>query len=75
MYTIQDTNKFLIKLGKNFTKLREVKNLTKERCAIECDISRSYLYQIELGKANPTLKELLKISNGLDCEITDLLPI
>ena len=53
-------------IGDNIIEIRKSKNLTQEKLALESEISLSYLRLIEHGKANPTINELLKISNALN---------
>ena len=53
-------------IGDNIIVIRKNKNLTQEKLALECEISPSYLRLIEHGNANPTINELLKISNALN---------
>lgn len=74
MYSIKDTRSFLKELGKRFEAQRKARGLTREKCAIECEMSRSYLYKLEAGEANPSIKELFKLANGLNCQLSDLWP-
>ncbi len=75
MYSKKDIDAFLLLVGKNFQNQRKIRNLTREKCAIECEMSRSYLYKLEAGKANPSICELFKIANGLDCKISDIVTL
>ena len=61
------------KIGKNITYLRKGKGFTQEGFALECGISSSYLRLIEHGKANPTINELMRITDMLDVEMEALL--
>jgi transcriptional regulator with XRE-family HTH domain len=74
MYSKRDTDDFLVNLGKKFKNQRELKQLTREKCAVECEMSRSYLYKLEAGEANPSIRELFKLANGLNCKISDIIP-
>ena len=43
-----------------------------EDLALECEINRNYLGDLERGKRNPTYKVLLKICKGLKISIKHL---
>lgn len=43
--------------------------------AFECEIGRTQLHMIENGKTNPRLLTLIKIANGLEVSISDLLKV
>jgi len=66
-------NLFYQKLGKIIFRLREKKKLTQEQLCLLCDINRSYLFKIENGMANPSIKILNKICRALRIKICDLL--
>lgn len=61
------------KIGKNIIHLRKGRGLTQEGFALECGISSSYLRLMEHGKANPTVKELMRVAAILNVEIEALL--
>ena len=63
---------YLEKLGKNISKIREKKKMTQYKLAKEIFADQSNLARIENGKANPTIKTLLKISSVLKCSVKDL---
>lgn len=66
-------NFFYQKLGKIIFRLRERKKLTQEQLCLLCDINRSYLFKIEKGKANPSVRILNKLCRALRIKICDLL--
>jgi len=66
-------NFFYRNLGRIIFRLREKKKLTQEQLCLLCDINRSYLFKIEKGKANPSIKILNKICRVLRIKIYDLL--
>jgi transcriptional regulator with XRE-family HTH domain len=66
-------NFFYQKLGKIIFHLRGKKRLTQEQLCLLCDINRSYLFKIEKGMANPSVKVLNKICRVLRIKICDLL--
>lgn len=61
------------RLGKVIINLRKKQNLSQENLAFDCYIDRSYLGEIEQGKANPSLEVLYKISRGLNIKLWQLL--
>lgn len=66
-------NFFYRNLGRVIFRLREKRKLTQEQLCLLCDINRSYLFKIEKGLANPSLKILNKICRVLRIKICDLL--
>ena len=53
-------------IGRNIIFLRKVSGVSRDWLADEAQITRSHLYSIEHGKANPTVEILAKIANALD---------
>jgi len=62
-------------IGQTIIGLRKAKGHSREWLALECEISVSYLRQIETGKANPTVDELPKISDVLGIEFKNPLGV
>ena len=60
------------RLGKEISKIRKERNLSQEDLAVDSYIDRSYLAEIEEGKANPSLKMLCKIAKGLNIQLYQL---
>ena len=60
------------RLGKEISRLRKEKNLSQDDLAVDCNMDRSYLAEVEEGKANPSLKVLCKISIRLNTKLCDL---
>ncbi|MCM1524838.1 MAG: helix-turn-helix transcriptional regulator [Ruminococcus sp.] len=60
-------------MGKRIAEKRRKKNITQETFSEQLSISMQYLSRIECGRANPTLKNLVKIANGLECTLDELL--
>ena len=65
--------KYFQKLGAKIKQLREEKGIDQKSFAFDCEIGRTQLYMIENGKTNPRLLTLMKIANGLEISIGDLL--
>ncbi|KKP86746.1 MAG: Transcriptional regulator [Candidatus Roizmanbacteria bacterium GW2011_GWA2_35_8] len=61
------------RLGKEISKIRKEKSLSQDDLALDCYIDRSNLAEIEEGKANPSLKVLCKIAEGLNIKLWQLL--
>lgn len=61
------------KVGFNIRKYREKKGWSQEKLALESDLHRAYIGQIERGEKNIGVKNLEKIANSLSIEIKDLL--
>src|SRR6266404_7776121 len=60
-------------LGLNIGKLRGKKNLSQQQLAKQAEIPRSTLTNIESGSGNPSLTNLVKISDALGVSIEELL--
>ena len=63
---------FLINLGIRIRQLREKKNISQQNLADICNIPKSTIGRIERNEVNTTIKTLIKISNALEIEFTDL---
>lgn len=60
------------KLGLAIIKLRKEKGLSQEKFALEADIDRRYMSDLENGKRNPSLEIIEKIANRLEISISEL---
>lgn len=60
------------RLGKEISKIRRAKDISQDNLAVNCNMDRSYLAEVEEGKANPSLKVLCKISEGLNIMLWQL---
>jgi len=67
--------KYFQKLGAKIKQLREEKEIDQKSFAFDCDIGRTQLYMIEKGRTNPRLLTLMKIADGLEISISELLRI
>jgi transcriptional regulator with XRE-family HTH domain len=68
-------SKYFQKLGAKIKRLREEKEIDQKSFAFDCEIGRTQLYMIEKGRTNPRLLTLMKISDGLEISISELLKI
>ncbi|WP_422091007.1 helix-turn-helix domain-containing protein [Tenacibaculum ovolyticum] len=65
--------KYFQKLGAKIKQLREEKVIDQKSFAFDCEIGRTQLYMIEKGRTNPRLLTLIKIADGLEISIDELL--
>lgn len=66
-------NYYYEKLGETIIKTRKSKSLSQDQLAILSDVDRSYLAEVEEGKANPSIKFLHKIAKVLKVKVGQLL--
>jgi transcriptional regulator with XRE-family HTH domain len=59
-------------IGQNIVRLRTERNLTQVQLANLCDFEKANMSRLELGKINPTIKTLLKVSVSLNVPLSDL---
>ena len=59
-------------VGTNVHKYRVKQGFTQERLADRASLSSDYLSRLELGKENPTVDVLHRISSALGVRITSL---
>lgn len=53
---------------------RKYKNMTQEDLAVVMDITRTSIVNIESGRVNIGLMQLVKLADALDCDLRDILP-
>ncbi|MBX9769890.1 MAG: helix-turn-helix domain-containing protein [Candidatus Obscuribacterales bacterium] len=61
------------RLAKNVLRLRTRKGWSQEECAANLDIATAYLSRIERAVVNVTLKNLVKVADGFEIEVHELL--
>lgn len=61
------------KFGKRLFELRNKLKISQEELSLRCELSRTYISNIEKGIKSPTLKVIEKISKGLQTSIDELL--
>ena len=59
-------------LGARIRYLRQQKNMTIEDLALEAEINRNYLCDLERGTRNPTVAVLNKIAKALEINLSTL---
>ena len=60
-------------LAANLRKLRLRMGISQERLALEADIDRTFISQIERGIGNPSLRILCQIAEQLETDVCTLL--
>lgn len=60
-------------LAASISTRRKAKSISQEALALEAEIDRTYISQLERKVANPSLSILCRIANTLDCTVIDLL--
>jgi len=55
--------------------LREEKEIDQKSFAFDCEIGRTQLYMIEKGRTNPRLLTLMKIADGLEISLSELVDL
>ncbi len=64
----------LKRFGIRIKELRLEKNLSQEKLAEIADLHRTYINLIESGKRNISLRNIEKLANALDVNISNLFP-
>ena len=67
--------KILKRLGDHIVKLKMAKGITSAEFARLCDMDRSNIARIEMGRANLTVYNLLRIAKALDIPVSELIKI
>lgn len=62
-----------MEMGKNITRLRKGRGLTRKQLAKEAGISAGYLRKIELGYIDPHVKTIARIAEILGVEVGAIL--
>lgn len=62
-------------VGQNIRRLREARDLTQEKLAVDAEIDLTYLGGIERGRRNPSLLVLVRIANALGKSPADFLKV
>ena len=56
-------------VGRQIRKLRLAKGMTQLELAVEASMDKSYIVNIESGKANPTIKKIARLADALDADV------
>ncbi len=64
---------FIVTFGTTVRQLREQQGWSQEALAERADLNRSYVGELERGKATPSLLTLKKLAEALDLSLTSLM--
>ncbi|CAN5140193.1 hypothetical protein BH10CYA1_BH10CYA1_58520 [soil metagenome] len=59
-------------VGRQIRKLRISKGITQLELAVEATMDKSYIVNIESGKANPSLRKIARLADALDVDVVVL---
>lgn len=62
----------LFAFGQTVRKLRLSQDISQEKFADMCNLHRTYISDVELGKRNVSLENIVKMAKALDMHISDL---
>ena len=62
----------LFTFGQTVRKLRLSKDISQEKFADMCDLHRTYISDVELGKRNVSLENIGKIAAALDMHVSEV---
>ena len=65
-------NDLLLAFGQTIRRIRLSKSISQERFADMCDLHRTYISDIELGKRNISLENIGKMANAFGLSISEL---
>ena len=69
------TDDYAALFGKKLSEIRAEKGISQDKLALKCDVARSFIGDVERGKRNLTLKNIIKLSLGLEVLTSDLLTL
>ena len=61
-----------IVFGLTIRRLRTEKNISQEAFASMCNLHRTYISDIELGKRNVSLENIKRMADALEMNVSDL---
>lgn len=60
-------------LGENVREARKRRHMSQEALALDADMKRSYLSELERGKRNPSVRALGRLAEALGVDPSELL--
>lgn len=60
------------KVGRRIAEIRQQKQVTQEKLALEAGLNRAYVGHIERGERNPSIETIAKIANALKVELHEV---
>ena len=58
--------------GNRIRELRQARNISQEKFALQIEMDRTYLASIESGKRNVSLENIKKLADGFDISLGEL---
>ncbi len=68
-----DANAYKKIIGEKVRTARRAHGISVEKLALMVGMNRNYLRNIEFGRANPTIDVLIKVADGLEVPVWELL--
>lgn len=65
-------NNIQSKLGNRIKELRNAQGISQEKFALMIDMDRTYFSSVESGKRNISIKNIVKIADGLNITLSKL---
>lgn len=65
-------SEFLKTLGKRIRQLRKERRLSQDRLALECDLTQTYLSQVERGERNVSVLTLQVLARAMDITLAQM---
>ncbi|MFE9920483.1 helix-turn-helix domain-containing protein [Streptomyces sp. NPDC005774] len=67
-----ETDREMLRIGRRIREVREHQGLTQERVFLAVPMNRAHYQDIEAGRANPTLRTLLRIARAIGVPLSEL---
>jgi transcriptional regulator with XRE-family HTH domain len=64
-------NNDLVRLGKRIKEIRQAKGKSQLDLALDANVNRNYLSDLENGRRNPSILILYRLADALEVEITE----
>ncbi|PWI08394.1 XRE family transcriptional regulator [Streptomyces sp. NWU339] len=62
----------MLRVGQRIRDVREHQGLTQEKVFLAVPMNRAHYQDIESGRANPTLRTLVRIARAIGVDLVDL---
>jgi transcriptional regulator with XRE-family HTH domain len=69
------TDDYCVQFGKRLVEIRKEKGIAQDKLALKCDMSRSFVGEVERGKRNISLRNICKLAIGLGVTTAELLSL
>ncbi|MFJ1653717.1 helix-turn-helix domain-containing protein [Streptomyces sp. NPDC088337] len=61
-----------LRIGRRIREVREHRDLTQEKVFLAVPMNRAHYQEIEAGRANPTLRTLVRIARAIGVDLSEL---